>query len=35
MKVSDQVRAGTVPAWGKETAEYALCDGGGLPTAYA
>ena len=27
---SDQVRAGTVPVWGRGTAQYVLCEGGEL-----
>ena len=35
VNVSDQLRAGTAPTWGRGTAEYALHEGGGLPAAYA
>ena len=33
-ELSDQVRAGTVPVWGRGTVEYVLCRGGGLPAAW-
>ena len=31
LKVSDQVRADTAPVWGRGTAQYTLCEEGGLP----
>ena len=35
LKISDQVRAGTAPAPGRGTAQYTLCQGGGLQAVYA
>ena len=35
LKASDQVWAGTVPVWGRGTAQYTLHEGGGLPAVYA
>ena len=35
LNISDQVRAGTAPVRGRDTAQYMLHEGGGLPAAYA
>ena len=35
LNISDQVRAGTAPAWGRGTVQCVLREGGGLPEVYA